>query len=136
MALTKKQYIKLYLYQGETFDFKMKIKDKTTGLPIDTTNYVFEMFIRKSYSDANTLLKLTETNGRITHVDDANGIIQFTISATDTANLPIDTTCETTVPPSEFWVYDVEGVNNNITPNPPKIRYLQGEIQAFAEVTK
>ena len=134
MSWKKKPYTKLYLYQGETFAFNMKIKDKVTGLPIDITNYVFEMFIGKTYSDPTPLLEITEANGRIQHVDNANGIIKIEVSATDTASLPIDTDCELTQPPSEIWVYDLEGDSND--PNIGKIRFLQGEIQAFAEVTK
>lgn len=121
------------LIQGSDFFFYHRIKDED-GDPIDITDYTFEMQIRKSYEDATPLITLSEGNGRITHEDDADGLILVRITAADTGTLPIDVECSRTNPPTERWVYDLEADANAFPPG--KFKTLFGEIIAVAEVTK
>lgn len=121
------------LVQGSDFYFYHRIKDSDTGDPIDITDYTFEMKIRKSYED-DVLITLSEGNGRITRVDNTDGLILCHISAADTGTLPIDIECSYTNPPTERWVYDLEA-DANVFP-PGKFKTLYGEIIAYAEVTK
>ncbi len=120
------------LYQGAIFEFFFVLQD-INGNEVDTTAYVFEMHIKKEYSDDTTLIELTEGNGRITHENDENGLIKFRLTAEETAALDIDIDDSNTNPPSEIWVYDMEGhPGTGIADN---VKYLVGEIKAFAEVT-
>jgi len=136
--MAQKAYIKrkptdFRLVQGSDFWFYHRILDEDTNLPIDITDYVFEMVIRKDYGE-DVLIRLTEGNGRITHEDDADGLILCRITAADTGTLPIDVDCSFSKPPSERWVYDLEA-DANVFP-PGKFKTLFGCIIAVAEVTK
>lgn len=122
------------LVQGSDFYFYHRMVDPDTNDPIDITDYVFEMHIRKSYEDATPLISLTEGNGRITHIDDADGLILVRITAADTGTLPIDVECSYTDPPSEKWIYDLEADSNTFPPG--KYKTLYGKITAYAEATK
>jgi len=134
MATVNKELKKtnFVLYQGSVFEFLFVLED-INGNTVDTTLYVFEMHIKKEYSDASALIELTEGNGRVTHQDDSNGLILFRLTAAETAALDIDVSNSNTTPPSERWVYDMEahpgtGVQDNV-------KFLVGEIKAIAEVT-
>lgn len=132
-AYKKKKPTDFRLVQGSDFFFYHRVVDEDTGLPIDITNWTFEMIIRKDY-DEGVLVALSEGNGRIIHEDDADGLILVHITAADTGTLPIDTDCSFISPPSEDWVYDLEADAHEFPPG--KFKTLFGKIKAIAEVTK
>lgn len=132
-ASPKRKATNFTLVQGDDFFFFHRILDTDTGLPIDITDYVFEMQIKKEYGDVTPLIILNETNSRITHEDNLDGLILVRLTAAETAALPIDVDCSFTSPPSEMWVYDLEA---DATVFPPgKFKTLFGKIKAVAEVT-
>lgn len=133
-ATQKRRPTNFDLYQGSTFYFYHRMVDEGSGDPIDITDYTFEMHIKKDYADPTPLITLTEANGRITHEDDADGLILVKITAADTGTLPIDLDCAVGNPPFEKWAYDLEA-DANVFP-PGKFRTLFGTITAYAEVTK
>jgi hypothetical protein len=70
--------------QAATFNLKLTWLDENNA-PIDITNYTADM---KVVSGTDTVIELSDSNGRLT-LGGATGVIQMTIAATDTANLPV-----------------------------------------------
>jgi len=108
-------YSNLFLNQGETFTSQLTLTD-STGTPYDLTNFHIASSAKRSYYSSNTSI-----NFSINVVSPANGIIQLTATAPQTANLI----------PGQL-VYDVlirDTISNNIT------RVLEGQIFVSPSVT-
>ncbi len=102
------------IYQGATF-----VREITwTGK--DLTGYTARLHMRPSHlSTGDPTFEMTTENGRIT-LGGANGKINLTISAADTALIP-----------DQDFVYDLELEKDGVV-----VRLLEGKVKVYAEVTR
>lgn len=132
MATKTKPNTRLYIYQGETFDHTITWLDADGNAKDDITNYTIRMQVRKAYSDSTPVINLDNDQlGGITITDGPAATFKVTITATQTAALTISTSGQTS-PPYEKWYYDLELESSGGVVT----RILQGDILAYAEVTK
>lgn len=110
----------LTMYQGATFKRIIRLTD-STPTAIDLTGATVRMHVRSTISDADTLIELTEANGRATVTDAENGEVTLLISATDTAALSFSKA-----------VYDLEIEYHDGTVD----RVLAGTVTLSKEVTR
>lgn len=75
------EYIELTINQGATFKKSRTLKN-ADQTPIDLTGYTFVSQIRKSFYSMNPTANIT-----VTTTDTANGIIELSMVAADTANV-------------------------------------------------
>ena len=104
--------------QGATYTLSITYKDPT-GNAIDLTAYTARMMVRSSHAAPSPILTLTTENGAI-ELGDANGTINLTIDAANTANLPATNS-----------VYDLELDNGSAV-----TRLIEGVFQVKPEVTR
>lgn len=76
------QYAELFIYQGANFDSNITLTDSSTNSVINIASTVFRSRIKKSYASANIKAKIT-----CTAVDSRNGVMQMTLTSSQTANL-------------------------------------------------
>lgn len=108
--------------QGATFD-RTIIWQTSGGVPVNLTNYGGRMDVRyASASDADLLLSLTVSNGRVSVSNASGGAFRLLISSVDTASLVA----------GEYY-YDFEAYDNS---SPPVVtRLIQGTFTVTAGVT-
>jgi hypothetical protein len=108
--------------QGATFD-RTIVWQTSGGQAINLTNYGGRMDVRfASASDADLLLSLTISNGRVSVSDASGGTFRLLISSVDTAALTA----------GEYY-YDFEAFDNS---SPPIVqRLIQGTFTVTAGVT-
>jgi hypothetical protein len=108
--------------QGASVLQTMTWKD-SGGSPVDIGGYTIRMQVRKHVDDEDTLLDMDNAaKGGLAIVGDGSaGQYTVTVSATDTADLPVGT-----------WVYDLEMESGAgfVT------RLLEGDFAVKAEVTR
>lgn len=108
--------VELTIYQGATWNSQFQwFNDDAT--PIDLTGYTGRMQLRRVITDASPAFELTTANGRMTL--DAQGRVNVTISATDTATL------------SGEYVFDCEVISGAVV-----TRLVRGTITVISEVTR
>ncbi|NOG69826.1 hypothetical protein [Roseicella sp. DB1501] len=109
--------------QGATFAHTLTLADvdPTTKIetPVNLAGYTARMQVRRKLGDATAIITLTTENGRIV-ISPSTGVISLTISATDTAALPIGQA-----------VYDLEIVKGAVV-----TRLLAGRCIVSGEVTR
>ncbi len=71
--------------QGTTFNPVLRLKVKSTGVPIDITGSDFLMHIREEDQDGPLIHELSVSNGGVIILDASDGKFQLFISDTDTA---------------------------------------------------
>jgi hypothetical protein len=99
--------------QGATFNLNFRVE--TDGTPWNLTGYTFAMQVRRSASDANTLLNITSaTMNSVGHVS-------ASVTATTMSGVP-----------AGRWFYDIElkSPGNQVT------RILEGRFIVTPEVTQ
>lgn len=107
----------LTIYQGATFSTPMRLRDQTSGLPIDLTGAVVRSAARINYSDSTPLftftctLSGTPTDGRFT----------VSLTATQTAALDFE---------KAFYDLEVEFPGGTV------VRYLNGNVIFKREATQ
>ena len=70
--------------QGTTFNPVLRLKVKSTGVPIDLTGSDFLMHIREEDQDGPLIQALSISNGGVIILDASDGKFQLFISDTDT----------------------------------------------------
>jgi hypothetical protein len=110
----------LVILQGSTFKRIIRLTDATPAA-IDLTGCTARMHIRQTISDTETLIELTEANGRATITDEAGGEITLLIEDEDTAAL--DFTKGVYDLEIEYWDGTVD-------------RVLEGKVKLSKEVTR
>jgi hypothetical protein len=106
--------------QGATFSSVMTYySDEAQTTPVNLTGFTARMTVRRKYEDQNSIISLTTENARIA-LGGALGTITLTISATDSASLPIGS-----------WYYDLELVNGSAV-----TRLIGGSFEVIGEVTR
>ena len=106
------------LDQGSDYALSITYKDPT-GNVVDLSGYTARMHVRQTYSTPSTIITLTTENGRI-ELGGANGTINLSIDAANTANLPISNA-----------VYDLELVGGSSVN-----RLIEGKFVVNPEVTR
>jgi thiamine pyrophosphokinase len=106
------------LDQGSDYDLSITYKDPS-GNSINLAGYTARMDVRVTYSTPSTIIELTTENGMIS-IDSANGTINLSIDAANTANLPISNA-----------VYDLELVSGSSVN-----RLIEGKFVVNPEVTR
>ena len=115
------------IYQGATWDETITLRNADLT-PLDIDGLGARMQMRESTDDADVILELNTTNGRLTVTDGPNGVLTLLVSAADTSSLPVDH--ETTA-----YTYDLEIYRT--TPAPEYVRrVLQGVVIVSPEVTR
>ncbi len=79
----------LEIVQGTTYSLPVQWINETTGLPIPLTGYSARLQGRVSPEDTETLIDLTSDEDGGIVIDEAEGLLTFTILPTITAELPI-----------------------------------------------
>jgi len=110
--------LNLTIYQGATFRRVVRLAATT---PIDLSGCTARMHVRAQIDDAETLIELTEANGRALVTDAVNGEVTLLIDAEDTAALDFTSA-----------VYDLEIEYSNGFVD----RVLQGSVKLKKEVTR
>lgn len=106
------------LDQGADYGLSITYKDPS-GNAMNLVGQTARMYVRATYTTPTKIIQLTTENGMIS-IDGANGIINLSISAANTANLVATNS-----------VYDLEIVDgNNVT------RLIEGKFTVTPEVTK
>ncbi len=105
--------------QGADFVLNVAYKD-TDDLMIDLGTFTSKMQIRESSDSANSIIELTNTNGRIA-LGAVDPNIVLTLSAGDTVNLDFETA-----------FYDLEVVSSSATVS----KVLRGSVKLIKEFTK
>ena len=81
----------LKIVQGTTYSLPVQWINESTGLPIPLTGYSARLQGRRSAEDTDILINLdSEVDGGIV-IDEAEGILTFTILPAVTAELPVMT---------------------------------------------
>ena len=106
------------LDQGSDYSLSLTYKDPT-GNVIDLTGYTARMDVRMTHTTPSKIISLTTENGMI-QLDAANGVINLSIDAANTANLAATNS-----------VYDLELVTGNNV-----LRLIEGKFAVTPEVTK
>ena len=75
----------IFIEQGTTWEHSLMLQD-SNGASINLTGYTAQMQIRASFSAANPLITLTNTNGRIT-ITQLTGSIDLLLQASETTDL-------------------------------------------------
>lgn len=83
------------LQQGITFLTSCYVFESCSDLPNDLTGYLPKFGIQETFGSPGYIAECTIANGRAELLPD-RGIINFQISATDTAELPVG-----------MWVYEI-----------------------------
>lgn len=78
--------IKLYIYQGATFEKSMTWKTGKPAVPVDLTGCSARMQVREKLEAAAVLLELSTTNGRIT-LGGTAGTVNLRVEAVDTTDI-------------------------------------------------
>lgn len=102
-----------------------------SGVPKDLSGYTGRMQIRTNYTEQSSIVaELTSNTGEVV-VNDAPGTITLSLTAEQTADIPVDLTQEA-LPPKAKYVYDLELVSSDgyVT------RLLYGNCTVTAEVTR
>lgn len=76
------EYVELYIDRGADFDVMIELNDDDTNLPQNTDGYLVTSQLRRSLLSVNSSANLT-----CSIVDAANGKIQLSMTASNTANL-------------------------------------------------
>jgi hypothetical protein len=77
-------YADMKILQGKTLSIPMVWGGES---PIDVSGFDANLCIKQQYSDASDVAKFSVDNGRVS-IGDVNGLILFTMTATDSAALP------------------------------------------------
>lgn len=76
------------IYKGTYWEKTLRLKEKSTGNPIDISGWEFRSQIRTAPdATGDPLLELTTDNGNFVIVDGPNGVLTMKILAEDTADL-------------------------------------------------
>lgn len=118
----------LEMQQGVTFQLQFNVQDANTN-PINLTGYVATMQIRPTYSSNVVVESLSTANGEIV-MGSNSGVYLFTLPATRTANIYVNTT--TGVPPKSIYVYDISLTNLQAT----TVKIAYGQVTMYGEVTR
>ena len=105
--------------QGADYGLSLAYKDAESNV-IVLTGYTARMAVRSSYSAPTEIIRLTTENGMIS-IDEANGVINLSITAANTANIP-----------ASNCVYDLE----LISPSGSVERLIEGKAEITPEVTR
>jgi hypothetical protein len=108
----------IIINQGENYDLTATLTD-TSGTPINISGYSLRGKVRYSYGSTGVLVDLEPTV-----VSATGGIINFTLSPSETAALPITVA-----------VYDIERYVSGQAPENTVSRVLQGTVTVTPEVT-
>ena len=76
------EYVELYIDKGADFDVVLELNDDDTNIPQNTDGYVVTSQMRRSLLSANASANLV-----CTVPDAANGYIQLSLDAANTANI-------------------------------------------------
>ena len=125
MGTPLKQTLKIY--QGQTFRFRFVVTQPDEVTAVNLTGYKARMQIRESLDNDTVLLELTTENGGITTTS-ADGYVDLTVSAEDTAALDTDFDVAQ-------WVYDLEIYDDTVSPVYVE-RIAEGTVVVFPEVTR
>lgn len=109
-------YTELTIDQGSTFNYEINLKQQDAS-SLNLANCVFTGQIRKSYYSKKQTANLT-----INIIDSANGKINLTLTAANTANIP-----------AGRYLYDVKMAN---TANSVVSRIYEGVATITPQVTK
>ena len=104
--------------QGSTFIKNLTITDNATSTAIDLSTHTARMQVRPDIESSTTLLDLTSGAGDITL--NSSGVVQITVSATNTAAL------------TQGGIYDLELVSSAGVVE----RVIQGNFDLSKEVTR
>ena len=116
----------LRVYQGSTFDEALEFKNEDLT-PRNLSGLSARMQVRESIESPVVIMELTTDNGMLEIVaPEADGVLQFNISAEDTADLDIGHDYA-------VWVYDLEFF---VTLSGYVDRAVQGNFIIFPEVTR
>ena len=110
----------LQVTQGSDFSIRLTLND-ANGSAVDLTAYRVSGSVRDRYSSSSVLLDLSPTivsGGTPDAI--ASGLIDITLSATQTANLPVTEA-----------VYDVERIAADGVVN----KIIQGKVRVYPEAT-
>jgi len=110
--------VNIVIDQGADYSLSLTWKD-STGNAINLTGYTARSMVRHSYHSPQPLISLTTENGGI-EIDGANGVINVSMTAAQTANLP-----------ASNCVYDLEVVNGTSV-----TRLIEGAARITPEVTR
>jgi hypothetical protein len=108
-------YIDFTINQGASFVYTISLSDSVTGSAINIAGYSFQSQLRKSYQSQNVSANLT-----CTIIDAANGTLNLSLSAAETANLKAMT-----------YVYDLKSNVGSIVD-----RVIQGLVIVNPNVTR
>lgn len=104
----------LYIDQGTTFSVNIQVFDNV-GDPLNISEYTPSSQIRKSYNSSNASATFTSTVA-----DAANGIVNLTLTATQTGTLKYGR-----------YLYDLE-----LTSGPTVLRASEGIVTVYPQVTR
>jgi hypothetical protein len=105
--------------QGSTFTRTVTVKDNA-GTVRDLTGFTAKMQVRRDIEDSTVIIELSTSNGGISITSATGGIMQLSLSSTQTAALTLG------------GVYDLELVNSSGAIE----RLLRGEFVLDKEVTR
>jgi hypothetical protein len=104
----------LYIDQGTTFSVNIQVFDNV-GDPLNITTYEPNSQIRKSYNSSNAAATFTSSI-----FDAANGIVNLSLTASETGNLKYGR-----------YVYDLELTSEDLV-----VRASEGIVTVYPQVTK
>jgi hypothetical protein len=104
----------LDIYQGATFSFSLTLRDSDDA-PIDVTNLSVSGFLKQKYSDTGVAAKFT-----IDKLTPASGLVQVSLSANQTTQLPINLTLY------DIKTYNTSGVVTDV---------LRGKVSVYPSTT-
>lgn len=118
----------LLIEQGATFTRGLTFRDGAGAL-INLTGYTLRGQIRESLPSTTIIASFTTT---IANQTTNEGEASFSLTATETAGLPLSVTSTGQARKSSFYVYDLEAVKPDNTVD----RILQGKVEVSPEVTR
>lgn len=104
--------------QGENYDLTATLTN-ADGTPVNISGYSLRGKVKYSYGSTGVLVDLAPTI-----VNPVSGIINFTLTPSETAALPITVA-----------VYDIERYVSGQSPEATVVRVLQGTVTITPEVT-
>jgi len=108
----------LIVNQGENYDLTATLTN-TDGTPVNINGYALRGKVRYSYGSTGVLVNLAPTI-----VNATSGIINFTLTPSETAALPVT-----------VGVYDIERYVAGQSPELTVVRVLQGTVTVTPEVS-
>lgn len=115
------------VWQGSTWDEEITLRN-ADQTPMDLTGFSARMQVREAIDADTVILDLNGANGRLTVSDPAAGKLRLTVSAADTALLPLEFEKKT-------YLYDLELFR--ASPAPEYVRkVLAGKVKCHPEVTR